>query len=295
MVDVAELHDWVAEIRGIDCRRPLDPDDLATLATASARYPLLVVRDQDLTPAQQAAFSRQFGPLEAQVNRKYVHPDSEDVLVLSNELRPDGTAVGVVDAGDQWHSDSSHFAAPARTTILHARQVPTTGGDTEFCNMYLVFEALPAALQQRLPGLYGVHHVSKLKNPRATVSERRPGAADDYLQTARERSEVLQPVVRVHPDTGRWALFVSPRFTIGIDGVTDDEAQQLLDDVFAVMDDPRWQYRYRWSQGDLVMWDNRCLTHRACGGVNPPDIRTMHRTVVAGEPPVSALPVTSGR
>jgi len=97
--------------------------------------------------------------------------------------------------------------------------------------------------------------------------------------------EVLQPIVRTHPETGRQALYISPRFTIGIADMPDSEAQPLLDKLFAVMMDERFHYRHHWQDQDLVIWDNRCLNHQACGGYSLPDIRRMHRTTIRGDRP----------
>src|SRR5215208_477629 len=130
------------EIAGLDCSRPLDAETLAALNRTMLDYPVTVIRNQSLTAKQQVAFSRQLGPLETQDRKTYCHPDDPDILILSNEIKPDGTAVGVVDAGDFWHSDSSHLPEPCRSTVLYAVRNPTTGGDTEYCNMYQVYDAL---------------------------------------------------------------------------------------------------------------------------------------------------------
>ena len=103
--------------------------------------------------------------------------------------------------------------------------------------------------------------------------------------TEHATKDMLQPMVRTHPETGRQALYVSPRFTIGIADMPDDEAQPLLDKLFAIMLEPRFRYRHKWRDGDLVIWDNRCLNHQACGGYSLPDIRRMHRTTIRGDRP----------
>ena len=283
---VHELSDAGAcEVVGLDCAIPLDERTLAALNRVLLDYPVTVIRDQALTARRQAAFSRQLGPLEAQDRKTYCHPDDPDILILSNEVRPDGTAVGIVDAGDFWHSDSSHLPEPCRTTVLYAVRNPRTGGDTEYCNMYQVYDALPPDLKRAIAGRFGIHHISKLKNPRVTVSAARADAAAYYRAQEKEREPVLQPMVRTHPETGRQALYVSPRFTIGIAGMDDAEAQPLLDRLFTLMLEPRFRYRHRWRDGDLAIWDNRCLVHQACGGYSLPDIRRMHRTTIRGDRP----------
>ena len=274
-----------AEIIGRDCSKPLDATTLAALKRAMLDYPITAIRNQMLTPKQQAAFSRQIGELETQDRKTYCHPDDADILILSNELRSDGSAIGIVDAGDFWHSDSSHMAEPCKQTVLYAVRNPKQGGDTEFCNMYQVYDALPFELKKRIEGRHGIHHISKLKNPRVTVSTARTDAAAYYKEREKTTPDVLQPMVRTHPETGRQALYVSPRFTIGIADMADAEAQPLLDQLFAIMLEPRFHYRHKWRDGDLVIWDNRCLNHQACGGYSLPDIRRMHRTTIRGDKP----------
>ena len=272
-----------AEIVDINLARMTD-GEVEAIHQAYLDYQILVVRDQSLTPQQQFEFSARFGPIEQQENNQFAHPESDKVVILSNQINPDGTAVGVVDAGDYWHSDSSHHAVPVTLTILQSVVNPSVGGTTDFCNMYGAFAALSDEVKEKVAGRLGVHHVSKILNPRVAISTNRPDAKAFYEKQATSREKVLQPLVRTHEETGRQALFVSPRFTIGIDGMDDAEAQPLLDQLFATINDPARPYHYLHSyrDGDLVLWDNRCLVHRAMGGYKLPDIRRMHRTTVAG-------------
>jgi len=275
-----------AEAVGIDCSRPLGRETMARLRAAFLDNPILCIRDQALDARSQAAFSRQFGPLETQDRSKYCHPDDADVLILSNDRNPDGSAVGIVDAGDFWHSDSSHMEEPCRITTLYAVKNPAKGGDTLFCNMHMVYEALPAALKRRVEGAYAIHHISKTLNPRVTVSAERKDAVEYYKQHEKKTPPVRQPMVRTHPDTGRQALYISPRFTIGVEGMEDVQAQSLLDELFAFfVDVPRFEYRHVWRDGDLVLWDNRSLNHQGAGGYAWPDVRRMHRTTIRGDRP----------
>lgn len=287
-MQVEELCGWVAEVRGVDCSQRFSPRDFEEVQEQFAAHPVMVFRDQSLTPKEQLSFSTQFGPLEEKIaNRQYVHPDCPKVLILSNEINPDGSAVGVVDAGDDWHSDSSHQPAPAKMTILHAQKLPSSGGDTGYCNMYLAYESLRPELKERVRGLRCLHHISKLRNRRTKVSTKRPNAAADYARLDTDMGGVFQPIVRLHPDTNKPVLFVSPRFTIAIEGIDGDEGEAILDELIQAVEDERWHFTYKWQPGDLVMWDNRCLTHKALGGYELPDVRRMHRTVLAGEPAVA--------
>ena len=272
-----------AEIVGLDCSRPLDSGTVAELMQAFREHPVLAVRDQHLSPHEQTAFTRYFGPLEVHTVSTYNHPDDDGVQIISNELRPDGTAIGVVDAGDFWHSDSSFKPEPCKCTLLHAIKNPEHGGDTAFDNLTQAYDTLPGELKARVDGRLAYHHLSKLKNPRVSVSAVRPGANEHYART-NGLPEILQPVVRTHPETGRRSLYVSPRFTLRIDGMDEAESEALLLQLFDHMQQDRFIYTHKWRDHDLLIWDNRCLNHLATGGYALPDIRRMHRTAVKDEP-----------
>ncbi len=271
-----------AEITGIDLRA-LSDDTFEKIRDAFLTHQVIAIRDQVLSPADQLAFSRRFGALEDQLNAHYTVPDFPEVLVLSNDVK-DGKPVGLIDGGDFWHSDSSHRPFPSMATILYAVKNPNEGGDTEFANMHAAYEALPAAMKTRIATLKGIHAVSKLKNKRVTVSPRRPDGKDFY-ERQKSLPDQIWPLVRTHPATGRKTLYVSPRFTIGIEGMGEDEADTILDALFAHQIRPEFVYRHRWRDRDLVMWDNRSVIHQAAGGYVYPDTRTMYRTVVAGDRP----------
>lgn len=275
-----------AEITGCDCRS-MDQTDFERLQSVLWEHPIICIRDQVLTPQEQGVFSRRWGPLEAQERSTYCHPEDLDVLILSNERRPDGSQVGIVDAGDFWHSDSSHIQDPCLITMLYSVKNPLNGGDTYFLNMTQVYEALPESLKQRVAGRNAIHHISKTLNPRVTVSAEREAATEYYKSQETAKKPVSQPMVRTHPVTGRPALYISPRFTIAIEDMPDAQAQPLLDDLFRfAFSNPAWQYVHKWRDGDFVFWDNACLNHMAGGGYQYPDTRRMHRTTIAGERPV---------
>jgi len=271
-----------AEILDVDLNR-LDDPTFAKIREAFLTRQVIVVRDQNLSPQSQLDFSRRFGALEDQLNARYTVPDFPEVLVLSNDMK-NGKPIGLIDGGDFWHSDSSHRDRPSMATILYAIKNPEHGGDTEFANMYAAYDALPDDMKHRIAGKKGIHAVSKLKNKRVTVSARRPDAKDFY-ERQKSLPDQLWPLVRTHPETGRPALYISPRFTVGIQDMADDEADELLDALFAHQIRPEFVYRHKWRDHDLVMWDNRCVIHHAAGGYQYPDTRTMHRTVIAGDPP----------
>ena len=273
-----------AEIRGIDLTRALTGARFAEILAALHRHRVLVFRDQSLAPADQVAFSARFGRLEVHDNARFILDGHAEILVLSNDLA-DGEPVGVPDAGDSWHTDLSFKEKPALCTLLQAVRLPSSGGDTAFACMTAAYAALPAAVKAQLAGLRGIHTINKLRNPRIAISPQRRDAARFYAAQGARFPDRAHPVVRTHPATGEKSLYVQPRFTIGIAGMAEAEAQPLLDMLFAHQIRPEFVYRNRWRDGDLLMWDNRCVIHRATGGYAYPDIRTMHRTTVLGDAP----------
>lgn len=271
-----------AEITGVDLNH-LSVPGFAQIRDAYDAHKVIAIRGQQLAPAAQIAFSRRFGALEDQLNAHYTITGYPEVLVLSNDIR-DGKPLGLIDGGDYWHSDSSHRDYPSMATLLFAVRNPSTGGDTEFADMVAAYEALPEETKERIAPLNGIHAVSKLKNKRVQVSPRRPDGKDFY-ERQKALPDQIWPLVRTHPVTGEKALYLSPRFTIGIEGVNAAQADEILETLFAHQIRAEFLCRHRWQDGDVVMWDNRCVIHRATGGYVYPDIRTMHRTVIAGDKP----------
>ena len=200
--------------------------------------------------------------------------------ILSNE-KVDGKFIGVVAAGDFWHSDQSYRRETSLATLLYAHKLPKHGGDTEFADMHGAYESLPDDIKKRIEGRMGIHQRSKLGNPRVAVT--REGGEEYYKRQAVKNQ--LHPIVRTHPVSGRKGLYVSPRFTVGIQDMDDAEAQPLLDTLFAYQTAPGNVYRHKWTLGDFVMWDNRSVNHQACGGYAMDDIRLLHRTSVKGDQP----------
>ncbi len=271
-----------AEVTGIDTAA-MDEATFLRLRDALHEHKMLAVRSQALNPAQQTEFTRRFGEIQYHINSEYKMKDQPEVLILSTEV-VNGRNVGIPDAGSDWHSDHSYVDRPTAYTILQSVSVPKIGGDTEWTNMTAAYEALPEDMKARIEGLVGIHTFNRFRNPRAGKQTRHPNAAQYFAE--RSPPDAFHPLARTHPFTGKKALYISPRFTIGIQGMDDAEAQPLLDTLFAHIADRRFVYHHKWRPGDLVMWDNRQTLHLACGGVKAPEIRRMHRTTVLGEVPV---------
>jgi taurine dioxygenase len=271
-----------AEITGIDLAAPVDEATFDRLRQAFHDHQVIVFRDQALTPEQHIAASGRFGDLEIHISTKYLLADHPEILVLSNR-KVDGEYVGVENAGDHWHSDLSYMDRPSLGSLLYALEVSRDGGDTEWANQYAAYETLPAATKARIEGLRARHSFNRWKNPRVSIPEHEKGSRERYEKMS--PPDAIHPVVRTHPATGRKALFVSQRFTIGIEDMPEAEGQALLDTLFEHAVRPEFIYHHRWRAGDLLFWDNRCLLHLACRGIPPGQIRHMHRTTISGDVP----------
>ena len=269
-----------AEISGINAAE-LDDATFDKLRDVFHENLVVVVKDQDLTPAQQTEFARRFGEIQYHISPEYLMKDQPEVMILSNE-KEDGKFIGLPDGGSEWHSDHSYVDQPTGYTMLHAIKVPKDGGDTEWTNMVRAYEALSDEMKSRLDGLIGIHSFNRMKNQSLSVPVRHMNDPDYYK---RSPPDSFHPVVRTHPHTGKKALYISPRFTIGIKDMDDFEAQPLLDELFAHIQNRDFIYHHRWTVGDLLMWDNRATIHLALLGVPEGQARRMHRTTVLGEVP----------
>ena len=282
-----------ARVRGLDLSQPVAHDDVQALKAAWYDRQLLVFEDQDLTNEQHIEFSRHFGPLEVHPSGKYVLRDYPELLLLTNRRDEAGNYVSLRDGGSVWHSDLSYMKEPSLGSLLYAIDVPETGGDTEWANMYRAYDQLPEGLKSRVQGLTAIHQFDQNDNPRLgpppgmSEEEKRGSIWEKKSDEIKARTpDVVHPVVRTHPATGRRALFVNRRFSIRIEGMEPDASESLLLELFDHCERADNIYRHRWRRGELVLWDNRCTIHLACGGVPDLQIRTMQRTTVRGEIPV---------
>jgi taurine dioxygenase len=274
---------FASEVRGLDLSQPLDEAIFAAVADLFAHRGVLVIRGQGITPAQQIAFSRGFGPLEIHVLREFLLPGHPEILVVSNVVE-NGRHIGLADAGRYWHSDLSYKAEPSLGSALLARELPAEGGDTLFASQHAAFDRLPAATRARLEGLIAEHDYAQRNAALRAANGVRPEL------TAAQRAEVpavVHPVVVAHPVTGRPALFVNRGFTTRILDLPEADSRALLDDLFAAATEEAIIYRHRWQPGDLVLWDNRAVIHLATP-VPTGQRRTMHRTTVRGTVPRAA-------
>ncbi|WP_180970376.1 TauD/TfdA dioxygenase family protein [Burkholderia sp. WAC0059] len=269
-----------AEVLGLDLTRELDDGDFARIHRAHLDYHVLVFRDQHITPAQQIAFSRRFGPLQIHVLHQFQLPGHPEILIVSNVVE-NGKPIGLGDAGHFWHSDLSYKETPSLGSMLHAQELPAEGGDTVFANMHLAWDTLPEALRRAVEGRRAEHTYLAKYGELQKRSPWRPNLTQEQIDQVKP---VVHPVVRTHPETGKKALFVSEHFTTRILDLPQDESDALLKELFEHSVRPGHLYRHVWSPHDMVFWDNRSLMHLAAG--TPDHLRRkLYRTTIEGDAP----------
>jgi taurine dioxygenase len=262
-----------AEISGVDLAKPLDDATVAGIRQAWLEHLVVFFRDQDLSPAQFLAFARRFGdPIEYPfVKGLDDYPEIIPVLKLANER---------VNFGGIWHSDTAYLDVPPMASMLIAREVPPAGGDTLFANMYLAYETLSDGMKRVLEPLVGINSSAS-----ADVSRTREDRLKDSARGDAKKEYVAgHPVVRVHPETGRRALYVNVAHTVGFEGMTREESAPLLDHLFRHQVRPELTCRFRWQPGSIAFWDNRCAQHNAINDYQG-HRRLMHRITLAGDKP----------
>ncbi len=266
------------EIAGIDLAHP-DPADVTAAERLWYENGVVLFRDQNLSEADVVRFSRHFGELEIHVREEYLDPDHPELLTVSN-VRRDGEAIGIL--GDHevgWHHDQIYQLEPAVGSLLCAFKIPPTGGETCFANLAVAYDALPAAKKEMLASLGAVQSYAYFN--------RQWSEPTNEQQTART-PDVVHPLVRTHPVTGRKAIYADPAMTAAIDGVPADESREILDDLFDWIQRPEFVYEHTWRLGDAVMWDNASTMHRR-GEFDPAAERIMKRTTIM-PPPERAVP-----
>ncbi|HEU5193384.1 MAG TPA: TauD/TfdA family dioxygenase [Methylomirabilota bacterium] len=262
-----------AEISGVDLSKDLSEATVAALRRAWLEHLVLFFRDQDLPPARFLAFARRFGqPIEYPfVKGLDDFPEIIPVLKLEHEK---------VNFGGIWHSDTTYLDIPPMASMLVAREVPPAGGDTEFANMYLAYETLSPGMRRMLDGLVAVN-----SSAAADVSRTREDRIKDSARAdAKKEYTATHPVVRVHPETGRRALYVNVAHTVRFEGMTDEESAPILKYLYAHQTRPELTCRFRWRAGSVAFWDNRCTQHNAINDYQGHK-RLLHRITLAGDKP----------
>jgi taurine dioxygenase len=266
-----------AEVRGVDLRKPVDDAMRERLNRAFVDHSVLVVRDQTLSAPEFLQAMQVFGDIFPQHNARFQVPECPMIHYISNQDKfEDGT---VYIPGEGYHTDHSNDARPPKATALHAVKLPKTGGDTQFINMCEAYEALPEQTRRKIDGLKARHVYQSRHSARKlmSLSEEKRKAIAEF---------VIHPLVRTHPESGRKALYINPIRIEDIVGMDDAEALPLLDELLEHSTQLRFEYRHKWKSGDVVIWDNRCLMHKANGDYPVDEVRYLYRLMLKGDAPV---------
>lgn len=271
-----------AEILGLDLKAPVDDELRKALNAEFAKYHVLVFRDQQLTAPDFAHAGEIFGEIMSQHHKDIRATGHPEVFEIRNEqIAPGKYRI----AGETFHTDHSNHPVPPKATALHPVSLPSYGGDTQFVNMHNAYDDLPAAMKRRIDGLRAVHVWESKYSPR----KMRP--------LAEQSSKALpppgiHPIVRLHPENGRKALYLNPVRIESIVGMPDDEALALVNELMAHATQKKYEYRHKWRYGDMVIWDNRSVMHQANGDYDMSETRHLYRLMIVGEPVLAAAPAS---
>jgi alpha-ketoglutarate-dependent taurine dioxygenase len=276
MVEIRPLGSTLgAEITGVDLAH-LSDADFAQIYDAFLEHIVLVVRDQRLDMQSFLEHGRRYGPLRPHIVRKSRHPEFPELMIMDNKV--EDTRVGAVEKpkanlvkrGAVWHTDTSYDYVTAKATQLYALTIPSTGGDTLFASAYAVYDGLPEGLKRRIDGLKATYkYGGRLKREVQLLEE------EDRVRPA-----AVHALVRVHPETGRKAIYFNPGQVMTIQGLEPAESDALIAELTAYAESPDGDYRHKWRVGDLVLWDNRCALHAATGDYPPQERRSHWRSTM---------------
>ena len=267
-----------AEIHGVDLSQPLSEQDLAKVGAAFAEHGVIFFRDQTITERQHIDFARRWGPIN--INRFFAaHPSYPEIALVVKEREQQH------NIGGGWHTDHSYDFEPALGSILVARELPPQGGATAFASMYAAHDALPEKLKRQIEGRTAVHSARHIFGSKAVSYE----AAQDTRQDGRignsAAADVLDdpvhPVIITHPLSGKRAIYVNPSFTLHIQGLSEENSRDLLQEIYAHCSSPDFQEDFHWREGSIAFWDNRATWHYAYNDYHG-HRREMHRITIEG-------------
>lgn len=263
-----------ATVTGVDLREKLTPELVKAIRMAWLRYQVLAFPGQPLSLEEFERFSGTIGEFgyDPYFDSLPAYPHIAQVRRDANENTP--------IFAETWHSDWSFLPSPPSATLLCSAIIPPLGGDTLFANQYAALEALPVKTKTALKGKMGIHSARRGYAPDGLYGANDKGRSMAIRYSADALATQLHPMVRLHPETRKEVLFVNPGYTIGIDGMPADEANELLADLFTHQTREEFIYRHRWSEDMVLLWDNRCLLHAATGGYDG-HARLLHRITIA--------------
>ena len=264
-----------AEVCDINVGKPMSESTFGQIHRAFLDHGILLFRDQNITREQHIDFSRRFGELDRHDSLpRDRHPQYPELLMVTNEPKPDGKPGDGKYTGHLWHSDMSFTLVPSLGSLLRSISIPPVGGDTMFANMTKAYDALSDGMKKLIADLQGIH-VGKRK-----IADLTPERAEE---SRRLNPPIAQPVVRVHPETGRKALYIGEKVECFV-GMTVEESKPIIDFLIRHATQPRFTYRHQWRAHDIVIWDNRCTMHAALGDYEDSEPRHLERTTVMGTP-----------
>ena len=257
-------HSLGARVEGLDLAQPLSNEQFLALEQALGKYGVLSFPSQTLTALQLKSFSERFGRLEINVANLYQQPGIPEVMILSNKVE-NGKPLGMSDAGQDWHTDMSYSSMIAFTNVLYGMEIPHRDGqplgNTEFCNMHAAFEDLPEALKTQLAGMTVTHDFAKFWDKmRSEKGSSRPALTDAQRAA---KPPVSHPIFLTHPITGKQVLYANPGYSMRINELPAAESERILAFLSEHQLQAKYQYRHRWTVGDVLMWDNMGTLHNA--------------------------------
>ncbi|HUQ24101.1 MAG TPA: TauD/TfdA family dioxygenase [Burkholderiales bacterium] len=271
-----------ARIEGIDLARPLSAHEDRAVVEALGKYSVLRFPNQTLTARQLRDFAARFGELEVNVaSGPYQEPGIPEVMTLSNIVE-NGRPLGIADAGQDWHTDMSYSRTIAFANVLYGIKIPRRNGqplgNTEFCSMHAAYEGLPSNLKTKLEGMTVLHDFSKFWD----MMRREKGSKRPPLTEAQKKAKppVSHPIFLTHPISGRKVLYANPGYSVRINELPEKESSETLEFLFAHQTKREYRYASRWSEGDVLMWENFGTIHNAVADYGPDEHRLVKRCQV---------------
>jgi len=268
-----------AEIIGIDYSKPIDDKTFGEIQRAFVEHSVLLLRGVPFTREEHLAFSRRFGELDInRLVRRPGLPGFPEIIVVTNKessrQKVDGGSIDKSYQAELWHSDASQTLIPATASILRGIEIPEVGGDTMFANMSLAYETLSDGMKKIIDGLECIY-----VGRGARIDDSTP----ERLAETMRLNRIAHPLVRVHPESGRKSLFIEEKIEQFV-GMTVEESKPLAQFLWQHATRPQFVYRHRWQKDDVLMWDNRCVIHKAVNDYDPAQSRYLERTTVKGLP-----------
>lgn len=282
-LDIRPLEGVGAEITGVDIAAGLSNAQFDAIHEAFSEHGLIFFRDQSISEQDHIDLARRFGEID--INKFFAaHPDYPEIALVAKDVDQKD------NIGGGWHTDHSYDAEPAMGSILVARELPDSGGDTMFASMYRAYDGLSDGLKKTLEGLNAVHSAAHIFGTGPTTYATATDAGDheskgdgriNNADVADMMADVVHPMVVTHPLSGKKALYVNPAFTLRIEGWTQEESHPLLQYLYAQCARPEYTHRFQWKPGSIAFWDNRATWHWALNDYQG-QRRVMHRITIEG-------------